>query len=435
MSFILVLLYFIFLIWFLHVRMDISSKTVLFIFVSLWFLALILAVNGVSWLYDISDYSFFLLVLNVCSFFLGFNLVRINSREYIDFSDLKFKYQIECVLNNRIFQILVIVLFLYMLYLYSIFSAFKAAVENLGELRDAYFSNELFGREGLIIGYFFKTPMIYMLCPLFAYCCIYKRNWLFVLMAVILYIESSLSGGRFGYLRCFVLPLLFVGLVFRSKTTKLMKVLTYFIPVVLAFLAAITAVTAMRMGDMDLNKETMIEAWETTSEHLISYFAGPSVAFDRSIDLNYVDRIGGYSLGLQSFSFVEGLFNVVMGKFGINYESPLTTLVELKQNARIYIGNGISWNALYTWNLMFYTDLGLIGVILFPFLFGLIIRILIKKFYRKRNLIAFWILYILFSQIAFSPIDYQLTNIGIVYSLIYFYFFNRFIERKSAFLN
>ena len=405
MSFILVLLYFIFLIWFLHVRMDISSKTVLFIFVSLWFLALILAVNGVSWLYDISDYSFFLLVLNVCSFFLGFNLVRINSREYIDFSDLKFKYQIECVLNNRIFQILVIVLFLYMLYLYSIFSAFKAAVENLGELRDAYFSNELFGREGLIIGYFFKTPMIYMLCPLFAYCCIYKRNWLFVLMAVILYIESSLSGGRFGYLRCFV------------------------------FLAAITAVTAMRMGDMDLNKETMIEAWETTSEHLISYFAGPSVAFDRSIDLNYVDRIGGYSLGLQSFSFVEGLFNVVMGKFGINYESPLTTLVELKQNARIYIGNGISWNALYTWNLMFYTDLGLIGVILFPFLFGLIIRILIKKFYRKRNLIAFWILYILFSQIAFSPIDYQLTNIGIVYSLIYFYFFNRFIERKSAFLN
>lgn len=411
--------------------MDISSKTVLFIFVTLWFLALIMAVNGVSRLYDISDYSFFLLVLSVCSFFLGFNFVRINSREYIDFSDLKFKYQIECILNNRIFQMLIIVLFVYMLYLYSIFSAFKAAVENLGELRDAYFSNELFGREGLIIGYFFKTPMIYMLCPLFAYCCIYKRNWLFVLMAVILYIESSLSGGRFGYLRCFVLPLLFVGLVFRSKITKLMKVLTYFIPVVLAFLAAITAVTAMRMGDMDLDKETMIEAWETTSEHLISYFAGPSVAFDRSIDLNYVDRIGGYSLGLQSFSFLENLVNVLMEQIGFYYESPLTSLSELKQSTRIYIGHGMLWNALYTWNLMFYTDLGLVGIIIFPFLFGLVTRLLIRQFYKKRNLMAFWILYILFSQIAFSPIDYQLANMGIIFSLIYFYLFNKKVERLS----
>ena len=288
----------------------------------------------------------------------------------------------------------------------------------------------MFGRESLIIGYFFKTPMVYMLCPLFAYCCIYKRNWLFVIMAIILYIESSLSGGRFGYLRCFVLPLLYVGLVFRPKSTKLIKVLVYFLPICLAFLFAITAITAMRMGNMDLDKDALLEAWDVTSEQLVSYFAGPSVAFDKFIELDYVDRIGGYSFGLQSLSFVEGLFNVLFERFGVNYESPLSALVELKQNTRIFVGNGMSWNALYTWNIMFYADFGSIGVVIFPFIFGLITRILIKKFYKKRNLIVFWILYIFFNQIAFSPIDYQLTNIGIVYSLIYFYLFNKFIENK-----
>ena len=115
--------------------MDPSSRNILFIFVSLWFLALIMAVNRVFELYEISDASFILLLLSVFSFVIGFSLISVNPKANIDFTDIKVKSQIECILDSRIFQILILILFVYMLYLYSIFLAMLIFLMNCLEER------------------------------------------------------------------------------------------------------------------------------------------------------------------------------------------------------------------------------------------------------------------------------------------------------------
>lgn len=428
---ILVLFFAFSLYWFKAKKMDSASKTVLSLFVFLWFFSLFIAVNRVNGkMYLMSSYTFFLLTASVIFFVIGFNTININPQCNIDFGNSEFKVKIENVLQNRLFQVLIILLFFYMLYLYSIFLTVKESVNNLAELRTMFFSGEMFSHADLMIGYYFKTPLLYLVFPLCAYCCIYKRNWLWVLMLIILYIESSLSGGRLGYIRCFVFPLIFVGIVFRNGHTSRVKVLFYMLILALVVLFLITCITAMRSGHMEITKEVFVEAWDTTKEHLVSYFAAPSVAFDQAIQLDYVDRIGGYSWGAQTFSAFETLFNSIVRRIGIIYESPLQQLAELKQNTPISLGDDGDWNALYTWNLMFYMDFGIVGVMVFPYMFGRLMRKLIKIIYNKHTIVSFCFCYMLFDQIALSPMDFRLANMGIIFAFAYFYLFDYLANKK-----
>ena len=121
-------------------------------------------------------------------------------------------------------------------------------------------------------------------------------------------------------------------------------------------------------------------------------------------------------------SSVEAFAYTLFNKLGIPFDKELNNLVEIKQNTPIDIGSGFSWNALYTVVLYFYLDFGIIGIIILPLLFGLLLKLLINKMYNKKSLSLLMLVYFYFQIIFFSVFDYGFTNaFDFIFVIILYY--------------
>lgn len=121
---------------------------------------------------------------------------------------------------------------------------------------------------------------------------------------------------------------------------------------------------------------------QATKQQIITYTGGAIAAFDYSLKKDYVKQIGGYGYGLLSFSAIENIVYSICNKIGFPYERKIIKFTKIKQGRYIPVGNGKYMNALYTWNLWFYTDFGIIGCIILPFLIGYFFRSAILFFYK-----------------------------------------------------
>ena len=177
------------------------------------------------------------------------------------------------------------------------------------------------------------------------------------------------------------------------------------------FFTLIGAITVSRMSNYIDSNDGIDTKVEATSKAMLSYAVGPISAFDYAVNNNYLERIGGYKYGGLTLAAPELFVYIILNKCGFRYEKSLDSLVCIKQDEYINVGDESYWNALYTSLLFYYLDLGWLGIVLFPFLFGLIIRFLIKKFYCTNSVCIFIILAFVFHGILRAVTDYNFVDV------------------------
>ena len=118
--------------------------------------------------------------------------------------------------------------------------------------------------------------------------------------------------------------------------------------------------------------------------------------------------------------------NLFFSRLGFRIPQPLDKFVLIKQGDFIEIGDDYrSWNALYTANVFFYLDFGIVGVIVLPFFFGVLFRTLIGRLYKYRNLQFVIIVNYLFFVVVCSVMDFGFTSGYVLLLFIILYIWGR----------
>ena len=237
-----------------------------------------------------------------------------------------------------------------------------------------------------------------------------KKNWLILIQGAFLFGYASLGGGRFGYVRIGV-GLLFVGFCLylnkRNKVKRFRQLL--FLLISMVFLIGL--ITTMRLNVNTVGNDGFNNAVEATTRQVLSYSVGPISAFDYAIENDYMNRIGGLKYGRLTLSGPELFIYIILNKIGINYEKALDKLVIIKQDDTIDIGDNTWWNALYTSLLYYYLDFGWVGIVLFPFIFGVLSRSCIKRLLNTNSLCYYIILTYIVHELLRSITDYTFVDV------------------------
>lgn len=414
MRLIVLLIVFLFLIFItkFNPRLDIPSRRMLYCYYLMWFMSLFFASIQFGGLFRVSAFTLILVYSSLISFTFGFFMVYIppKSLNNLD-SDLIGSF-VQNFTQNKLFKILLIVLIIYISSLISVYIDYLLTNESLANLRSDYYGeDQIYGPLYSFINIWILSPFSIIAIPIFAYKLIYQRDWICLLLGLFLFGYFTLGGGRFGYVRIlFGLVYVMFCLLYGDKrnyggrhfNTK--KFYSYFIAILSSISVLLMIVTLARNSEKDSQEESLlVDGTEQLSETVGNYMGGSIVALDHCIENDYLDRVGGYQYGKLTFSALVKFVSPFLNKLGIGYID--LPDISFKQDEYIDVGSSY-FNALYTALFWFYLDFGILGVILFPFLFGLIFHYSIKMLYKYNNIFIFTLVFFIFLKVLHSVFDY-----------------------------
>ena len=147
--------------------------------------------------------------------------------------------------------------------------------------------------------------------------------------------------------------------------------------------------TSYRMGLTDISVANFVIGNDEFKRNIIVYCTAPFRALEYAIT-NFQGTLGLH-YGRLTFAGFDEPIGFFFNYIGVDYPI-INNLVGGLISEPIQIGNNQSINALYTCIFSFYFDFGIIGVIILPFLYGLLFRKIIVKFEHKHTLTNLFIL-------------------------------------------
>lgn len=380
---------------------DHLSKWIILSFVGYWFLALLFSIYNPYGLYEVSSYAYFLLILNVMSFLIGFSCIHISPLQVscLVTENVSVLSTMQKIINSKFFLGIVL---LGILVCTNIYRQYASLLFLLDSRVDAIslIAKENQGNIFFQIYSFLCPPLFYSLCAISAYMILCYRRWgkifLFLLFLVL---YSLIGGGRASFL-VFFMALLFCYFIcrdiFHVAKIKVSK-FAYLLIVILILLAYIMMswITAMRSGYFTFNMEAIIHGSEELNKQFITYSLLPFRLFDYALSNQYLDKIG-YQYGLSTFDGLNRYAWIILKKFGITISLVSENTTDFFQDSWISVGEDTVANYAYTNAIYHYLDFGVLGIFIFPFLFGIFFRLLIKRFCKSFSVPLYCLLFYLF---------------------------------------
>ena len=387
-----------------------EAKRIIVGFNLLWGIALVTSLCSFSGKYAISASAYLLIVIAVISFNMGFYY---KSRQ--TFTLEKLQLSVNYIIYNKVFNVIIILLAVYLLSLFLTYID-ALAVASAADLRTDFFDeeNNLYGPLFLFLNTWLLKPISILLMPLFPMALIQKKYGQAVLYISYLLVYNSLGGGRFGYTQiAWSLYLVCICLYQVVKIKLSIRNALIAFVVFLGFYGLIALTTASRMANFDINRINYDEVLKETNTQLSAYVSGPIAAFSYAIDNNYVKEMGGYQYGKLTLGAFDQVADIAFRKIGVGYERAIPKLATIKQDSKIEINEDFPmWNALYTSNLFFYLDFGIVGVLVFPFIFARLFSKSLSLMQHKQNVMSLVLVNYVFVNCMHSVFDFRLYNLA-----------------------
>ncbi len=342
-----------------------------------WFFSFCCSFLNPYGLYEVSDKAYFYLLLNVISFVVGFIALRIDK----DYRNRELS--IDKIIQHPIFLAIVIIGIVEALVLFSTRLSVLSYIDDDHTTYRADFIELVFEGNALLLYsyYLFLFPLYFFLLTLVSYMILFYRKWKLIFFFLLYLIPfMMLSEGRSQFLT-FGLIMLIIYAIFGEKHRKL-KVKD----ISLITLAAILIYASMANITANRQKVSFDEGTSLLNETFISYSIWPFRAFDYALSHDYIEKAGGYQYGRASFCGMDFLVSSFLKRFGIRYQSSRDITNGYLQGTQVPIAKDRTMNYAYTNAMYHYYDFGVIGIVIFPFMFGLFCRFIIKKYYTDKSL-------------------------------------------------
>ena len=376
---------------------DYISKMVLLFFSSFWLLSLFISSFNPNGLYDVSDTTYFILLINVISFFVGYSVISNQEKYSREEYAIKFEQSLAKYLNNWVFLLLallstVIVISAVLTQMAILaFDANEMSGIATGE-NDVLFQNSYIS----IIYNVFIPVLFHIFLFLFPYLLLVKKNKLYAFAAGIFIVSRALIGGSRDSIFIIIIYFIVAFILRRVITHKqLRKHRNRFVKISVVVILSIgiyflmVFLTSLRHGNLDVNEQSFTEYSEGLQESFVNYACGPFRAMDYGLNHHYDDYAGRPLLGRSTFSGLEDLLQLFGNKVGINFNPVSQKTVQHQQDHRFSVSAKFhTFNYAFTDAMIFYYDGGIIAVIIFSFLFGLSTKLVIRMMYREMTLPA-----------------------------------------------
>lgn len=359
---------------------DKIAKKLFIIYMIWWIVPVSLSDLGLEGLYHVTNWSMCLQLLHLFAFTLGVLCYKKRKKcLYVNKKDVDYSLekQLLNVIGNKYFIGILIISLIIVIQFFVIYQAQVAYLGAASLARSAYYEGELFGPLFYYIDGLLLRPVNFICLTLFGYAIFKKRNWVCLLMGTYLVLKASLNASRFE-ITYIIFAVIFMNMVIVKK--NITKRIPMLLVAGLVFYIGISYTTAIRHGFFDFTAESIYEnGMKLTNEQLITYDVGAQVAFNYALEHDYLGKMGGYSYGGITFCSFTNFINFITARLGLTVNQAIEDYAELAQNHIIWVSDVTEHNALYTSSLIYYLDAGVIGIILFPFIFGMCFHYLIRK--------------------------------------------------------
>lgn len=435
---------FIIIIYFLwHTRKFFYGRYIL-LFSSIWFATMILMAFDVCQVNGILSSTMAIILSSTIFYIVGYCLFKKNRSDntYSFLAGLDHRV-------NRLFSSRIVILF-YLVMIIILFYQFVQILPLLliegnmgGGLRvDALLGN-LYSPLFYTFNVYVFAPLYNITLPISGYLIITNKRVLAqILTAIYCILYPSLFGGRIAF---FVFGLAVLICYFLCKNNvfnyvrKDMKRLAYMLILFVMVLFSIMSIA--KSGDVTNMKGSLEELSDDMLRQPLRYFVCPQKAFDYAIHNNYTSRMGGDMYGRATFASIDYYVNPIINNMEGGHNPNANSIIgHIIQEEQISLSNNVpTWNALYTALLHFYLDFGVVGCLLFSFLFGFLTRWTIIQFLEKGSL-AFFALSFFFiknsilSILSFQPVGGDVIPFMLYISLWIIYDKNLYGKHKKRFL-
>lgn len=372
------------------------SKVIANIYLLWWFVWLELSIDTKGTMIEVSNQTYWILILNVISFISMYLLVyklykskSINSQNlFADKDSINRERELFSLTTYQSGGLVWLVgIFMTIILLYYL-RRYNALLDQYGMNYARIIRYNL--------GYMLKSPVellfynyivqsilsiITLLVPIHILNRKFKNPIIYIGI-INIFLNSQIGKGRimiFQFLLYFVITFV---IFYYKEIWKYIKKSWYVIGIIIVIGGSSMVLLTLTRLNTDFGSiESIITNLQKTLNQVILYFTGSIRAFDYSLTNNYREIIlsrYGYTWGGATFSGINEV--IIMFFRGIGMEIPTINMVlgELTQPS-IFIGKYIQYNAFYTVAFNYYIDFGLLGVALFSGLFGAVISFLVKK--------------------------------------------------------
>lgn len=378
-----------FILCFIYVRYsqtDNITRFIAYFFLFTWCISLSTASLTPFGFFEIKPTTFFIIMCGVLSFIVGLCVLRTKKlNNNIKISNNTFDSIIQACLNNKFIILFILAISVYETK-YALASLAFAEIYKAAPTSDVLETKFVGDKLGLLVSMYVMTPLLNFLLAVYIYA-IYKKikvSKLGVLVFIYYFcIYGIINGGRgiFATIAFYILTvyLFTYGSIPYKKLLAPRKV-SIIIFVGLLLFTGMSLMTAYRIkGTISIDSEGFSESAEVLAETPARYVVVPIELFNYSIENDYVEKFGGYKYGRMTFSGFDLLLTGVLRKLGFDISSTDTIIEHLQENW-ILCSNTNRYNYAYTGFFYSYMDLGIFGVVIFPFILGFSYRYLIIKY-------------------------------------------------------
>lgn len=399
------------------------SKGVIVCFLGYWSLSLVLSTFNPSRLYDVSASTYFILLLHLLLFVVGFSIIPPKSfKVHLNAG----RYDVSSICNSWLFWVLFLVIVLFGVHLLITQSA-VLAFYSTGNIKTDKLEL-LF--EGSRLKYYFYdlicTPFFYFSMALFSYLLFYQKRMIHVKLALLtlIIIYSFIGGGRATVMLIvfFLLFFYFSGNRIHTSNSEVTPIKITLKSFLLGFLIVGVIVSGMvyvtYIGQHGLNGVDIQEFQETSGEfanQIIVYSLGPFRAFDYALNHPLLYFNSGYHFCRVTFSGLDYFLSLVSGVLGFPFTPINTISLSILQGNDIMVGHDLGFNFAYTSVIFPYMDLGIAGVCIYGLLFGYLSRKFILLSYKKSSF-------------------YYLALLGFVFYMLMYTIFSNGLNKDYAIL-
>ncbi|WP_426350468.1 O-antigen polymerase [Alloiococcus sp. CFN-8] len=417
---------------------DKMSKLAIWIFVGWWFFWIGLSTLNLYKLYNVKPYIYLMLFLGIIMFFCGY-ILGDKTKLAVSKENPNNTMLTGCKYNEKKFFLYLQVLIIIILTYY--FIKYKRVVSMVGA-EEARLYRYSVGKvfESTIEIVFFNTfieAFIIIAVILFSYLIVYKkyRQPSFILLGINIFLYTEIGSGR-----SIIIDILLYSIIFylimnknklfsykidRIKDFKFSKKRIYkYLPIVIfimVVLSYLSWITSTRMGGSEFSIGALLSGFSEFFKQIILYFNGPFRAFQYGVE-NYGEQIGLF-YSRATFAGIDEIVRNFIRVIGIDYMPANSIIGDILQNNQIPIGTSLMFNYAYTYLMIFYFDFKIVGIIIFPILYGFFIRIIIFIHEKERNIYSLMLLAFLINSMVYSVFKWPLQSPSAIIVITIFYLF------------
>lgn len=346
-------------------------------------------------LYEVSNFCYFLILGGIYSFILGYSVSYNKSIAFYKTSSIgSLNFDVDLFIKRPLFRGVFILCFAIILYLLKNQWSVLILLGSLSNVKVDMF--ELLFENNSALFFIYQVlvfPVFHISCALLSYSIVNKRwsiELIFLLLFILLF---CLVGGKRAY---FLIVFFYFFLNYLLVNNRYMKYIanvkkkissTLIIALFIIAFSGMTVMTALYSGS-NMDKDVVLESGGDLVSQFVTYSVGPFRAFDYSLSQGYTDdvplQLGRTSLG----GLVEYYGTAILKKFGFGVRSAREYTMERLQGEFIPIGPDETINYAYTSFIYFMYDLGIIGVFLISFFYGIFVKYSIYMMVKYKTISA-----------------------------------------------